>query len=115
MVVSSIWQELARQEKFAYVTTKAAIAGLVPSVAIDLGSMGFAINAVLPGVIASPMAKTQLSEAEISRIKLGTPGGKLASEGELANVIEWLASSRSIGINAESIRVDNGWSRTRHV
>jgi len=115
VVVSSVWQETARAEKFSYVTTKAALAGLVPSIAIDMGPLGFTINAVLPGVILSPMSEANLSQSQLSGVQLATPGGNLATAQEVANVVEWLASPNSRGVNSQSIKVDNGWSHSRHV
>ena len=115
VVISSVWQELTRAEKVAYIATKAAVGGLVRGLAADLGSEGISINAVLPGVIDSPMTEKNLSPEQISGIESATPGGKLASSEEVAEVVAFLIDRKSSGINGQSIIVDRGWSITRNV
>jgi NAD(P)-dependent dehydrogenase (short-subunit alcohol dehydrogenase family) len=115
VVISSIWQNNGRSEKFAYMVSKSALQGLVTSVSIDLADKGFSINAVLPGVIDTPMTRSRLSSEQIARIELDTPGEKLASADEVANAVEFLADSRSSGIKGQFISVDNGWSVNRNV
>ncbi len=115
VVISSVWQELTRAEKVAYIASKAAVGGLVRGLASDLGPEGISINAVLPGVIDSPMTEKNLSLEQIDGIKLGTPGGELASSEEVAEVVAFLIGRKSAGINGQSIIVDRGWSITRNV
>ena len=47
-IVSSVWQERARQDKFSYAVTKAAVGGIVRAASVDLGSDGHLVNGVLP-------------------------------------------------------------------
>jgi NAD(P)-dependent dehydrogenase (short-subunit alcohol dehydrogenase family) len=115
VIVSSIWQELARPEKTAYIVSKAALSGLIPSMAIDLAHLGFAVNGVLPGVIDTPMTRSQLSPEQINRIESASLGGKLATIEQVANAVYWLASPLSSGVNGEWVRIDNGWSINRVV
>lgn len=115
VVISSVWQELTRAEKVAYIASKAAVGGLVRGLASDLGPEGISINAVLPGVIDSPMTEKNLSLEQINGIKSGTPGGELASSEEVAEVVAFLIDRKSSGINGQSIIVDRGWSITRNV
>lgn len=115
VVISSIWQNNARSEKFAYMVSKSALQGLVTSVSLDLADIGFSINAVLPGVIDSPMTRSRLSVDQIQSIETDTPGGKLASASDVARAVEFLAGSGSAGINGQFISVDNGWSVNRNV
>ncbi len=46
-IISSIWQNLARQTKLSYCMSKAALQGLVLSASVDLARDGHLINAVL--------------------------------------------------------------------
>lgn len=115
VVISSVWQELTRAEKVAYIASKAAVGGLVRGLASELGPEGISINAVLPGVVDSPMTKKNLSPEQIDGIKTGTPGGELASSKEVAEVVAFLIDRKSAGINGQSIIVDRGWSITRNV
>ena len=114
VVISSIWQITARADKIAYVASKAALGGLVPAIAADLPGR-FAINGVLPGVIDTPMTRSQLSPEQVAGVEGATPGGRLASPGDVANAVAWLLDSSAAGINGQWIAVDNGWSGVRSV
>jgi NAD(P)-dependent dehydrogenase (short-subunit alcohol dehydrogenase family) len=113
VLVSSVWQNLSRKNKFSYSVSKASLEGLVNSVLADFSENGLRINAVLPGVIDSPMTRANLSDEQIETIQNQTPSGKLVSAIELARVIAWLLSEESLGINGQFISVDNGWSNVR--
>jgi 3-oxoacyl-[acyl-carrier protein] reductase len=115
VLVSSVWQNLSRKNKFSYTVSKASIEGLVNSVLADFSENGLRINAVLPGVIDSPMTRANLSDEQIETIENQTPSGKLVSANQLARVISWLLSEESLGINGQFIGVDNGWSNVRSI
>jgi NAD(P)-dependent dehydrogenase (short-subunit alcohol dehydrogenase family) len=113
VVVSSVWQNITRKNKFSYTVSKAAIEGLVNSVMADFSSSGMRINAVLPGVVDSKMTRENLTSLQISKIESETPSHTLVTAQELAKVISWLLSGESKGINGQFITVDNGWSNVR--
>lgn len=115
VIVSSIWDSVARQEKLAYVVSKSAVAGLVRSLAADLGSLGVAVNAVAPGVIDTPMTRANLSTGQIDGFVGATPQESLCTPDDVARVVRWLASDDSAGVNSETVRVDGGWSEVRYV
>lgn len=115
VVLSSVWQLTARAHKLAYVASKAALAGAIPAMAIDMAGHDFAINAILPGVIDTPMTRTNLSAEQVARVEAETIGGALATALDVARATGWLLDPQSQGINAQSITVDNGWSSVRSV
>ncbi|MDP1712745.1 MAG: SDR family oxidoreductase [Candidatus Nanopelagicaceae bacterium] len=115
VVMSSVWQEISRPQKVAYIASKAAVGGLVRGLAADLGKDGISINAVLPGVVDSPMTHKHLNSAQISRIIEGTPTGALVTPAQIAKTVAFLIGPDSAGINGQSIIVDGGWSITRNV
>lgn len=115
VVLSSVWQEISRPDKFSYSVSKAALLGLVNSIAIDMASKGFFLNSVLPGVVDSPMTRANLTELSIQNLTEQTPGGQLVSGQEIASVVSFLLSPISKGINGQSIIVDKGWSKARYV
>lgn len=115
VLVSSVWQNLSRKNKFSYSVSKAALEGLLNSVLADFSENGLRINAVLPGVIDSPMTRANLSRDQIDNIESQTPSRKLVSGHELARVIAWLLSEDSLGVNGQFINVDNGWSNVRSI
>jgi len=110
VVLSSIWQESSRSSKFSYSVSKSALRGLVQSAAIDLASVGISINAVMPGIIDTPMTRANLTVDEINNAKRRSLGGQLATAENVAETVSWLLEKKSRGINGEFIRVDHGWS-----
>ncbi len=115
VVVSSIWQERARANKLSYTVTKAAVGGLVRSASVDLGREGHLINAVLPGVLDTPMARANLSADQIAAVAAATTLGRLPDLDTLAETILFLCSRANRAISGQSITVDLGMSNARLV
>jgi NAD(P)-dependent dehydrogenase (short-subunit alcohol dehydrogenase family) len=109
-IVSSIWQERARQDKLSYTVTKAAIGGLVRSAAVDLGGLGHLINGVLPGVLDTPMTAANLTPAQLEGIKGKTAANRLTDLDTVAETILFLCSSENRSISGQSVTVDLGMS-----
>ena len=115
VIIGSIWQKLARKNKFSYVVTKSAVVGIVNSLTADYADLGITVNAVLPGVVDTPMTRSNLNNNQIKKIISGTPVGRLVSTSEVASVVTWLCSAESSGIVGQCIEVDNGWSNFREI
>ena len=115
VVISSVWQSLSRTNKFSYSVSKSAVEGLVNSFIADYSPRGYSMNAVLPGVVDTPMTRSNLSNEQIKKIEHETPAGKLVSAANVAKTVSWLASPESIGVNGQFIRIDNGWSQIRAI
>ena len=113
IIVSSIWEKYAKRNKLSYTISKAAISGLVKSLALDLAENDIRVNAVLPGVVDNKMTRNNLNSKQILKFEEATPGGKLINALDLAFVINFLLNPKSRGINGQSIVVDNGWSINR--
>ncbi len=112
-VISSIWQERARQIKLSYTMTKAAVGGLVRSAAIDLAVDGHLINGVLPGALDTPMTYANLASAQLKAIEGATPFNKLSSVNTVADLVNFLCSFENSSISGQSIAVDLGFSNVR--
>lgn len=115
VILSSIWQELARANKFSYTVSKAAVGGLVRATAADLASSGVACNGLLVGVVDSEMTRQNLQPAAIAKIESETPGGELVRPENVAEVALFLASPMASGINGTSLVLDGGWSVVRTI
>jgi len=114
-VISSIWQNISRQNKLSYSLTKSALNGLVMSAANDLGREGHLINAVLPGAIETPMTRANLSEQQVTKIENSTQFNKLADLGDVANAVYSVCSEVNTGLTGNFIKVDLGFSHVRNV
>lgn len=112
-VISSIWQNIARQNKLSYTVSKAALQGLVQSLAIDLGKDGHLVNAVLPGALDTPMTRDNLSVEQIHRLEELTPLGKLPTLDDVCNMVGFLCSGDNTGITGQFIAADRGFSYAR--
>ena len=114
-IISSIWQNLARQNKLSYCTTKSALQGLVRSLVVDLGLSGYLVNAVLPGALDTPMTRANLSDEQISRLEHATPLGSLPGLNEVCLLVGFLCSENNTGITGQFIEADKGFSYARIV
>jgi 3-oxoacyl-[acyl-carrier protein] reductase len=112
-VVSSIWQNLARQRKYSYCITKSALQGLVLSAAADLARDGHLINAVLPGVIDTPMSRKNLRPEQLAAITAATQFGRLPSMEDVTNAVYGLCSESNTGLTGQFMQVDLGFSHVR--
>lgn len=113
--VSSVWAEIAREDKSAYMVSKSALQGLTRSLAVELAPLEIRVNSVLPGVVENSMTKANLSVDQLSKIKMETPGKRLVTPQNIAHVVKFLASNDSVGINGQSITIDNGWTIAKYI
>ena len=112
-VISSIWQNLSRQNKMSYCITKSALHGLILSLANDLGSKGYLINAVLPGVVDSPMTRQNLTPEQISKIEGATLFGRLPTAIDVAEMVYSLCKNGNKSVTGQFLTVDLGFSNVR--
>ena len=116
VILSSLWEQFTRQEKFAYSVTKAAVGGLVRSLAVDLGRQKkILVNGILPGIVNSPMVARTLSPEQVANVVGQTPGGELATPTDVANSVYMFGSNLNTGISGQSIFVDRGFSIARTI
>jgi len=114
-VISSIWQNLARQSKLSYCVSKAALQGLVMSAAADMAKDGHLINAVLPGALETPMTHRNLTAEQIGRLTAATGFARLPALEDVASLVLYLCSPGNTGITGQFIAADLGFSHVRIV
>ncbi|MGE5548091.1 MAG: SDR family NAD(P)-dependent oxidoreductase [Solirubrobacterales bacterium] len=114
-VISSIWQNLARQKKLSYCVTKSALQGFVLSASADLAEDGHVINAILPGALDTPMTRANLQPAQIAAIAGATKFGRLPQLDDVANLALFLCGPGNTGITGQFIAADLGFSHVRIV
>lgn len=116
--VSSTAGQVAEYAGSAYNSSKHGLLGLMRSVAQDAGPFGVTSNGVLPGWVKTPMAdKSAKAEAEHRGLTIDQvweeraalyPAGRVVTPHEVAQVIAFLASEESSGVNGEAITVALG-------
>jgi 3-oxoacyl-[acyl-carrier protein] reductase len=104
VMVSSVTGPIATMPASAgYAAAKAAMHGLMRSVAIDVGRAGVTVNAVAPGWIATG---SQLPEEAVAGEH--TPLGRSGTPDEVGEVIAFLAGDRASYLTGTAIVVDGG-------
>ena len=112
-VLSSVWQNLARQSKLSYCMSKAALQGLVLSAAADMARDGHLINGVLPGPIDTPMTRGQLTPTEMEALAGATGHRRLVNLQDVASIVCYLCSPENTGITGQFVEADLGFSHVR--
>lgn len=95
------------QSGAGYATSKAAIFGLVKSLARFGGPHGVRVNYVNPGLIASGMS-LEKSQADFDATVAATPLRRAGSGREVASVVVWLASDAASYVTGAHVDVNGG-------
>jgi len=108
--IASLSTFVALYEVAAYSASKAAVASLTKSLAIEWGQRGVRVNAIAPGVFRTALNQKLLDETERGReFLLRTPMKRFGNVDELAGVAIFLASDAASFVNGEVITVDGGF------
>ena len=91
---------------FAYSTSKWAVRGMTRSAARELASFNIRVNAILPGMIDTPMVSDRAGkDAFIEKVPLG----RIGNPEEVARLVLFLASETNSYITGAEIPVDGGY------
>ncbi len=113
-VISSIWQDISRNNKLSYSISKSALKGLVLSLSNELGKKNILINAILPGPINSSMTRKNLTTKQLKIIKHSTNFKKLISLDDVSNTVYFLCSDINSAITGNFIKLDYGFTNVRN-
>ena len=94
----------------AYAASKGAVLQFTRALAHDLAPQGVRVNAIAPGVIATPMTKvTRETPEAIGRFMAHTPLGRVGEPEELVGPVLFLASHLSTYVTGALLPVDGGY------
>jgi Dehydrogenases with different specificities (related to short-chain alcohol dehydrogenases) len=108
--IASLSTFVALYEVAAYSASKAAVASLTKSLAIEWSQRGVRVNAIAPGVFRTPLNEKLLDETERGReFLLRTPMKRFGNVEELAGAAIFLASDAASFVSGEILSVDGGF------
>ena len=99
----------------AYIASKGAIASFTKTIAVDHAAQGVRVNALMPGVIDTPMPARSIqrqADPEAARAfwKKRHPMGRIGQPEEVAKAALFLASDDSSFVTGTLLFVDGGWT-----
>lgn len=111
--MSSVSAVRVRKGRGAYCASKAAVAHLTESLAVEFGDLGLRVNSIAPGYIDTEMTRWVRKDPTALRQALDTvPLHRLGSPQEVLGVLLFLLSDSARYVTGHSIAVDGG---SRHV
>lgn len=97
-----------------YVAAKHGVAGLTKAGAIDYAKARIRINAVMPGMIKTPMVTNAISRPEFAGFEemmiASHPIGRLGEADEIAETIRWLLSESASFVTGATLFADGGFT-----
>lgn len=111
VTIASEAGKLGEKRMVVYSATKGAVIAFSKAFAVEMGRFGVRVNAVCPGVTATPMTATWTPEQRTRTAAL-YPLGRLGETRDIAPVVVFLASDRSGWLTGQAISVNGGFGRS---
>ena len=108
--VASLNAHVPMQLGSGYATAKAAVEMFSKNAALELADHGIRVNAVLPGLVDTPLTAPMMSIDGLKTDMLARiPLNRAARPAEIAEVCLFLASDAASYVTGTSVVVDGGW------
>jgi NAD(P)-dependent dehydrogenase (short-subunit alcohol dehydrogenase family) len=107
--VASILGMAGTKSSPAYVAAKHGVVGLTKAAALEYADKKIRINAVGPGYIKTPLVMNSLDDTALEALIGLHPIGRLGEAEEIAELILWLASSKSSFVTGAYYPADGGY------
>lgn len=103
--ISSVAGVTGNRGQTNYAAAKAGLHGATKSLSLELASRNITVNAVAPGIIASPMSADAFPKETIAQL---VPMKRAGTPEEVANLVAFLASDRAAYISGQIISINGG-------
>jgi NAD(P)-dependent dehydrogenase (short-subunit alcohol dehydrogenase family) len=111
VLVGSINSIVGDPRLVAYTASKAGLAGMGKTLALDWARYGIRVNTVAPGYVATDLTSgLQQNEGLRGAITDRTPLNRMAEPAEIADLVVFLASDSSSFITGAVYPLDGGWT-----
>ena len=108
--IGSIQSFVALPNSAAYTTSKGGVRALTKALAIELSPLGMRVNAIGPGLIATPLnAKARENPDYMKNFEGRIPLGRIGTPEDIAPVAVFLASDMARYITGVTLPVDGGY------
>ena len=105
--ISSVVAYTGNPGQANYTASKAAISGLVKSLALELSSRNITVNSIAPGFISSNMTD-KLNDDQKNAILARIPMKKLGNSDDIAKAVGFLCSENANYITGQTLHVNGG-------
>lgn len=92
-----------------YVAAKHGVIGLTKAAALDYAGRGVRVNALVPGLTATPILEG-IPQDVLRNVEKGIPMQRVARPDEIAQAALWLCSDRSTYATGSTLVVDGGYT-----
>ena len=103
--ITSVAAVAGNRGQVNYSAAKGALHAATKSLALEVASRGITVNAVAPGIIATPMSQGSFDAPAIARL---VPMKRAGRPEEVADLVSFLASERSAYISGQVISINGG-------
>ena len=103
--ITSVAAVAGNRGQVNYSAAKGALHAATKSLALEVASRGITVNAVAPGIIATPMSQDAFDAPAIARL---VPMKRAGRPEEVADLVSFLASDRAAYISGQVISINGG-------